>query len=136
MERPPIELSVHADPAPQGSKRCFQGRVVDANSEKLKKWRKEVKRVAIEYLHKNGWKPFVDAVGVEIVFYMPRPKTVKRELPTVPPDLDKMIRSVFDSLTDGEIWGDDSQVCSVTAHKVYADGREPGAEIKVFSITN
>lgn len=41
--------------------------------------------------------------------------------PSVRPDLDKLCRAVLDALTDAGIWHDDSQVCSLSAIKVYAD---------------
>jgi hypothetical protein len=38
---------------------------------------------------------------------------------------------VFDGLTDAGVWDDDGQVVKITAWKVYADTREPGAFIKI-----
>jgi Holliday junction resolvase RusA-like endonuclease len=55
---------------------------------------------------------------------------VKRALPTVPPDVDKILRSLMDGITarskSGEIlgvWQDDSQVVRVDVSKVYATGQ-------------
>ena len=138
LERQPIQLRVIGDPAPQGSKRCFNNRVVDANPPKLKAWRKEVTSVATTYLHTHGWEPFKGPVQLRVTFFMPRPKTVsiaRRPLPIVSPDLDKLVRSVGDSLTDAGIWGDDAQVVSIVCEKVYADDKEPGAEIEIHSVT-
>lgn len=138
LEREPIVLRVDGDPVPQGSKRCFNNRVVDANSVKLKAWRKEVTAVATTYLHINGWHPFTGPVQLRVTFYMPRPKSVtynKRPLPIVSPDLDKIVRSVGDSLTDAGIWNDDAQVVSIVCEKVYADDKPPGADIEIHSVT-
>lgn len=135
LERNPIAIEVFGLPAPQGSKRIIHGRLVEASSAKLNKWRKEITSVASTYLHTNGWEPFEGPVQLRITFYLPRPKTVKRDLPTVPPDLDKLIRAVGDGLTDAQVWGDDSQVVSLVCEKVYADDREPGAEIEIHSVT-
>jgi len=135
LERDPIAIEVFGLPAPQGSKRVIHGRLVEASSAKLNKWRKEITSVATTYLHENGWKPFEGPVQLRITFYLPRPKTVKRDLPTVPPDLDKLIRGVGDGLTDAQVWGDDSQVVSLICEKVYADEREPGAEIEIHCVT-
>jgi Holliday junction resolvase RusA-like endonuclease len=74
-------------------------------------------------------KPVEGAIGIEIVFRVKRPKTVKRDLPTVAPDLDKYIRGVLDALT-GIAYLDDSQVIDIKAEKVYSD--TPGADIKIF----
>lgn len=131
MGRLTLSFEVFGLPAPQGSKRCFNNRVVDANSPKLKAWRKIVKEATIEALQNSEWAVFDEPVEVTVKFYIPRGKTVKREYPTTPPDLDKLVRSVFDSLTDAKAWGDDSQVCKLTAYKVYADDRESGAYIEV-----
>ena len=52
-------------------------------------------------------------------FRYERPKSVKRAVPTVPPDLDKQIRSILDALT-GVAYVDDSQVTHIIASKSYA----------------
>jgi len=130
-----VALTIFGLPAPQGSKRIFNGRLVEASSVKLNKWRKELTKVASEHLANNAVEPFTGPVQLRITFYLPRPKTVKRDLPTVPPDLDKLIRAVGDGLTDSQIWTDDSLVVSLICEKVYADEREPGAEIEIHSVT-
>jgi Holliday junction resolvase RusA-like endonuclease len=50
------------------------------------------------------------------------------------PDLDKLIRSVGDSLTTAGIYVDDSRIVRLTATKVYADHRGPGALIRVNTL--
>jgi len=70
------------------------------------------------------------AIAVVIEFYLHKPKSVKREKPTVKPDLDKMVRSVLDALTSAHVWNDDAQVLTLVAHKMYADEDHPeGATI-------
>jgi len=71
------------------------------------------------------------------MFYLDRPSSVstaKRPHPTVPPDLDKLLRAVGDSCS-GVIYDDDSQVIRTLAWKVYADNREPGAFIRVAELS-
>jgi len=85
-----VALTVFGLPAPQGSKRIYNNRIVEANSAKLNKWRKELTRVAAEYIQENSIEPYAGPVQLRITFYMPRPKTVRRsdrELPIVAPDL-------------------------------------------------
>jgi len=137
-----IELDVFGDPAPQGSKRVFNGRVVEASGEKLKKWRKAI---AAECDKVTGHDILLGPVRVEIDFYLPRPTTVtqkKRALPIVPPDVDKLSRAVLDGVNqgptgkvgDGLIYADDSQVVELYARKFYADDRHPGATIRISAL--
>lgn len=65
-------------------------------------------------------------------FYFHRPKTVKREQPTVKPDLDNCIKSILDGLNPHQetygitkgAWADDGQVVEIHAVKRYTDGEE------------
>jgi len=63
-----------------------------------------------------------------IVFVFQKPKTVTRSEPTVPPDLDKLIRAVLDGLT-AIAYKDDAQVTEIRAVKIYGD--RPGVEIQI-----
>tara|TARA_R110000803_G_scaffold96343_4_gene164498 strand:- start:1265 stop:1675 length:411 start_codon:yes stop_codon:yes gene_type:complete len=131
MGKPEISFDVFGEPAPQGSKTIMRGRLVEASSKKLKPWRKAVTLAAMTHLEDSGVAFLDDAVEITVKFYVRRGTTVKRLLPTVPSDLDKLIRAVNDSLTDAQVWNDDSQVVKLTAFKVYADNREPGAFIQI-----
>lgn len=77
-------------------------------------------------------------IRLEIDFFLPRPQSVsqaKRAMPIVPPDLDKLVRAVGDGIgQSGMIWGDDSQIVEILATKSYADGRDPGAIIKIIAL--
>jgi crossover junction endodeoxyribonuclease RusA len=130
-----VTLVVLGQPAPQGSKRVFNGRLVEAAGNKLKKWRSAIAQECIA----SGQRGIISgAIKVEIDFYMPRPKTVKqsvRPLPIKPPDLDKLCRSVLDGIGQSEcIWEDDSQVVELIARKYYADDQDSGARIVVTPI--
>ena len=130
-----IEFQVFGDPTPQGSKRVFNGRVVEAAGQRLKAWRKAIAE-ACEVNKKEEL--ILGPVRLEVDFYLRRPKTVKqsqRALPIVPPDLDKLIRAVGDGIGQSEvIWKDDSQIVEMIGSKVYADGRDPGATIKIIQL--
>ena len=130
-----VTFVVLSEPAPQGSKRVFNGRLVEAAGNKLKKWRSAIAEQCVA----SGQRGLISGpIKVEIDFYMPRPKTVKqsvRPLPIKPPDLDKLCRSVLDGIGQSEcIWEDDSQVVELIAKKFYADDREAGARIVVTPI--
>ena len=127
-----IRLDVIGRPTPQGSKRVFNGRLVEAQSANLKKWRKAIEEACQPYSDKNI---HLGPVRLEVDFFLERPKSVKQEkrpLPIVPPDLDKLVRAVGDGIgQSGMVWGDDSQIVELVARKFYADGREPGAIITI-----
>ena len=129
-------IEVSGDPASQGSHAIINGRIVQVNSAKHKKWRNAVTFAAMDLLPPE-WTPIDEPLEVSIVFYLPRPASVgfgKRPFPTVTPDLDKLIRSVLDSLTDSGLWADDSRVIKITAQKLYADDRGIGAMIRVNTL--
>jgi len=71
---------------------------------------------------------FDGAVKVEAVFYLTRKRTVTRDLPTVPPDVDKLTRALLDACK--AVWGDDSQVVRLEVSKKYAVG-ESGVAVTI-----
>lgn len=114
-------------PAPQGSKSAFvrNGRavVVEGSSttgrEKQKAWRTAVTLAAIEWRHNNDIDPITGPIAVTINFSMPRPKSapVSARWASKKPDLDKLVRSTLDGLTDAGVWHDDAQVVELLARK-------------------
>lgn len=63
----------------------FNGRIVEAQSANLKKWRGAIAEACLQYpdIH-------LGPIRLEVDFYLERPKTVRirdRALPIVPPDL-------------------------------------------------
>lgn len=65
----------------------FNGRLVEAQSANLKKWRKAIEEACQPHSDKNI---HLGPVRLEVDFYLERPKTVtrsRRERPIVPPDL-------------------------------------------------
>jgi Holliday junction resolvase RusA-like endonuclease len=109
------------------------GRIVQVNSSKHKAWRKAIVQEAIATLP-NDWTPIDEPCELIVNFYLPKPKTVDRQLPSVSPDLDKLIRAVGDSLTDSGVVTDDSRIVRISARKLYAEGIEPGATIQVKTL--
>ena len=132
-----MELRIYGDPAPQGSKRVFNGRVVEASGNKLKVWRKAIAAACQDKVTEEH-SLLLGPVRVEVEFYLPRPVSVtikKRPLPIVPPDLDKLLRGLLDGIGQSEvIWGDDSQVVQIDAVKLYADETEPGATVTIYGL--
>jgi Holliday junction resolvase RusA-like endonuclease len=128
-----VSLSVTGDPASQGSHAIMHGRIVQVNSSKHKAWRKAIVQEAIATLP-NDWQPIDEPCELIVAFYLPKPKTVDRQLPSVSPDLDKLIRAVGDSLTDSGVVVDDSRIVRISARKLYAEGIQPGATILVKTL--
>ena len=138
-----MTITVHGQPAPQGSKRHVGRGVTIESSKKVKPWREAVKWAAVDVMDRSkreygGFgqeEAFAGAVTVEVDFYFTHPKTGKRR-PThsVKPDIDKLLRSTFDALKDAGVYEDDSRICSVVARKHYANEHSPvpaGAVIRV-----
>jgi Holliday junction resolvase RusA-like endonuclease len=126
------------EPRPQGSKKYVGTRrtaagnniplIIEA-SPGLPVWRKAVADAVIQAMHDSGdLSKFEGAVKVEAVFYLTRRKSVTRLLPTVPPDVDKLSRSLLDACKG--VWGDDSQVVRLEVSKKYATG-EPGVAVTI-----
>ena len=128
-----VSLSVTGDPASQGSHAIMQGRIVQVNSKKHKAWRNAITQAALATLPAD-WEPIDEPCELIVNFYLPKPASATRSLPTVSPDLDKLIRAVGDSLTDSGVVVDDSRIVRISARKLYAIGIEPGATIEVKTL--
>lgn len=131
--REEVELIVWGtEPGPQGSKRHVGGgRLIEA-SKKVAPWRAAV-ALAVSELWNRELEiiTFDKPVEVAIHFYLPKPPSVKRDYPSVPPDLDKLCRSTFDGLVQGGILKDDSLIVRLIASKDYAVNRPVGAVITI-----
>jgi crossover junction endodeoxyribonuclease RusA len=132
-----ISVDVIGRPAPQGSKKSIGNNRFIESSKYLPAWRKAVRDAAEFAVTVNGWARVSGPVELEVMFYLDRPSSVsatKRPQPTVPPDVDKLLRGIQDSLS-GVVYDDDAQIIRVLAWKVYADAREPGAFIRVNELS-
>lgn len=139
MSAPPVvELVIRAVgvPAPQGSKtpvRRGKKTVLIEDNPATEPWRQTVIAAARSAMAAHGsWIRLTGPVAVECVFIFDRPRSVRRELPCVRPDADKLERAVFDSLTKAGVWQDDALVVDWAGRKRYARGRQvPGVRIRV-----
>jgi len=142
---PILTVFIPGVPRAGGSKRAFPFRkadgslgvrVTDAN-DYVMLWRS-----VVSYFGKRamaGREPFTDALAIEVVFALPRPKahfnkagvlTEKHTLTfaTKKPDCTKLLRAFEDALI-GIIWHDDSQIVAQTVRKIYATAS--GAHLRV-----
>ena len=77
-----------------------------------------VKRWLVKEL-KPSFCPLLTPLRVVIWFYLYKPPTTKKELPTGRPDLDNYIKLILDA-GNGIIWHDDSQIVWLEAKKGYS----------------
>ena len=125
---------VPGEPAPQGSKRHVGNGIMVESSKKVPAWRSAVSLMAhAQHKHYRG------PVEVTCEFVMPRPKAwgKKRQDPmTQRPDVDKLLRSTLDGLTNSGIIPDDSCVIRVHGSKRRAlhAGEATGAKITIKEV--
>ena len=60
--------------------------------------------------------PMTGSLHVEVTFFCLEPKKPTKLWPRG--DIDNYVKALFDSF-NGKVWGDDDQVVTVVAHKVY-----------------
>jgi Holliday junction resolvase RusA-like endonuclease len=116
-----IQAFVPGTPQPQGSKNAYRrgsACVIVETNKNLPKWRKLVTE-RLEAAN-SSCEPLEGAVSLTVTFLMPQAKSNKKGLPYQKPDLDKLIRAIGDSATDAGCLSDDSQICQITANKVWA----------------
>jgi Holliday junction resolvase RusA-like endonuclease len=133
-----FQIFIEGNPRPQGSKKAFaRGKtivLVEANKE-LPAWREHMtKMLQLKQLEET--QPFTTAVNVALTFWLPRPKSVKRQYATGTYDIDKLTRAVLDSITKAGVWRDDSDVVDLTVRKTYADTHEAGVLISITPFDN
>lgn len=117
----------------RGANRVFTGKTAMVESSKgLKPWRATVATFAAQQWQRRP--PLDGPIAVELEFVFPRTAAMpKKRTPrmTQKPDLDKLVRGIFDALTH-VVWRDDSLVISLTAGKRRAELTEgPGCQIRV-----
>lgn len=102
------------------------------------------KKLIILETHLNIKETIRGPVRLELMFYMPRPKShfgegrnatrIKDSSPvyhTQTPDLDNLAKAVMDALTTARVWIDDSQVMILNCSKYWAIHTEPGVKISI-----
>jgi Holliday junction resolvase RusA-like endonuclease len=108
-------------PVGQGAVSFYgKGRAAHSNDKTLKPWRREIASSGQKAMHDQP--PIEGPVLVRLSFYLPRPKTVKRLLPHVYPDLDHLVRAFGDAVK-GVVVVDDAQIVKSEAQKLYATGK-------------
>lgn len=131
-----VEFEVLGLPAPQGDKSAVmiagKPRVIEGRRgvgrERHATWRTVVADAARE-VAVAGEAPFDGPLGLSVEFRFPMPKsrskaarTAGRCAKTTPPDLDKLLRALGDSLKAGGLIADDARFSAIEACKVEVIG--------------
>ena len=88
----------------------------------------------VEALLRRQWGPTPQLQGplrVSFRFVFVKPKSARRTDHTVKPDIDNLIKLVFD-VFNGVVWVDDAQITQVYASKEY--GAIPRTEVMVYNL--
>lgn len=132
-----IALMIKGVPVPQGRPRF---RIVTPKGKKpfvsvydpetSRKWKEEVMRQAVA----SGHEMLEGALSMELIFYMPRPKSLpkKIEYHVKKPDVDNLAKAVKDAM-EGVFYKNDSQVCTLRVKKVYCEDH-PGVYVRIETL--
>lgn len=135
--RSELYFTAFGTPRPQGSKRYIgNGRFIEASD--VKPWRQTIANAVHKaWAETRDDRSFTEPVVIRATFFLARPKTVKRLLPTVPPDLDKLCRALGDALSvDCKALTDDSLIVKWDVTKLYAeDPRDAGVRVAICVAT-
>lgn len=120
-------FTVFGIPQPQGSTRAFipkgwtRAVITTANS-KNKPWRQEMAKAALCAIQTYGFFPLMngEAAQVDVKFFFDRPASLPKKIihKVSAPDVDKLLRSVLDSLT-GIAFKNDAQVVRCVGTKQF-----------------
>ena len=139
-----IRLEVVGNPVTQGNKSAFVrgGRAVlvegkGPGRQKHKDWRHAVAEAGRAWAAEHGNPPLITApLVVRATFGLSKPASAPKRARTFPTkarsgDVDKLLRSILDSLT-GVLFADDSQVVAAVPVKDWSD--PPGVVIEIVEL--
>lgn len=133
----PAHLTVPGHPMPQGSMACVcikgRGQLIrgkGASRAAFTKWRRDVTAAATLWQTTHFAEPLDAPCRLRLTFRLPRPVSVKRQWPSMRPDIDKLVRAVCDSLTK-TLYVDDSRVVELVARKVYCSPEQPTPGVSI-----
>lgn len=130
-----LAVTVEGRAAPQGSKHKGSAGQMREASRYLPAWRAAVKRAIYERYRELGVEPgdlplFVGPVTFGGVFWMPDDRRVDS-----PPDLDKLLRAVWDVCSEARVWEDDGRVVLIRrVEKRAAEDDWIGAHFTVWPV--
>ena len=124
-------LPTSQETPPQGSKRYVGGGRVIEDNPGTRVWRQSAQLQLATYRSRQLKEPIDEAVLVQAVFCLPRPKSVRSALPTSKSsyDLDKLCRALGDALEGAGVLKNDSRITTWHARKRYAEADSNGPAI-------
>jgi Holliday junction resolvase RusA-like endonuclease len=122
-----INLTIYGTPSPQAGMRAVNtprgARMITTGGKHLKPWRTAIAEAAAEQAAIHGCQ--TAPLHVTVQFRFPMPKSAPKHdrdhasrLRATTPDLDKLVRGLFDGFTAGGLIADDRQVVSLCASKI------------------
>jgi Holliday junction resolvase RusA-like endonuclease len=140
-----IEFIIQGNPKPKGRPRFTKSGIAytDKNTKAA-----ESHVMTLASASMKNTKPYEGPVMIGLDFYMPIPVSYSKEYQAkaksgqefpikhkshINPDIDNMIKLIMDAL-NGVCWEDDSQICSITANKLYCQGENPRTEVFISQI--
>ena len=129
-----VTLVIHCKPAPQPRVRAYRrgehaGVYTPSTADA---WKGQVMLAAGLYRGQFT----TGHLRLEVEFYLPRPKARKNnDYVAVKPDIDNLLKSTMDALSNAGVWHDDAQVAAVVMSKRYERANQTvGAVIKLGAL--
>ena len=129
-----VTLVIHCKPAPQPRVRAYRrgehaGVYTPSTADA---WKGQVMLAASLYRGQFA----TGALRLEVEFYLPRPKARKNDdYVAVKPDIDNLLKSTMDALSNTGVWHDDAQVAAIVSTKRYESANQAiGAIIRLEAL--
>lgn len=125
-----LEIEIRGIPKPQARPRVFvRGQKAISWSPKSE-WRDTVLKVM---RFSRPPQPLEGFISVELTFFMPRPKSCKKDqvFMNKRPDFDNLSKAVLDAAQEAGWIKDDGQIVDARVIKRYENGSGPGCNIKM-----
>lgn len=106
------------DVNPQGKARAKHGKGFTYTTASARKSDSDYK-LALKREFKED--PFDTPLSLKAIFYLKKPKSVKRSFPSVKPDIDNICKKIMDC-GNAILWMDDALICKMNAEKKYTTG--------------
>lgn len=136
-----MEIVIYGEPVPQGRPRFAKGHAYDP--QRSQNYKQLVRFWVTQYLKGKPFKPYENALCVDLIFYMGVPiswsktKRIQAINGQIRPivrngDVDNLVKSVLDAC-NGLLWADDCIITDLTARKRYT-GDVARVEIKITEV--